>query len=140
MVDVNGHFCDAVDAPNDKNVCQTLERLKGIDVMEVPIVLAQVHGMTIVAEQGLIGGEKVTAYGNDEFQKKFEGENVVTYDEYKDARDFVSDNRTNAQMTSTGISQMGYMNQRIEHLDKNYMDQQPEAPGLSGAKPTELVH
>jgi hypothetical protein len=139
MVDVNSHFCAAVDNVRDQNVCQTLERLKGIDVMEVPIVLADVHGMKIVAEQGLLGGEKVTAYGNDEFQEKFEGDKVVTYGEYKDARDFVSENRSNPQMTGTGVSQLSYMNDRIEHLDDKYMDK-PDATPEPAVTPMEITH
>ncbi len=140
MVDLNSDFCNAVEKWKDRNVCQTAERLKSIDVAEVPIVLAEVHGMKIVAEQGLLGGEKVTAYGNEDFNETFEGQSVLTYDEYKDARDFVSFNRSNPQMTGTAISQMGYMNDRIEYLDKNYMNAAPEVSEGPVVKPLDLVH
>jgi len=139
MVDVNSDFCAAVDVPKDKYVCETLQRLKAVDVTDVPIVLGYDDEGVTVSEETFLGEQKITEYSNAEFQEKFNGQKYVTYEEYKDARDFVDKNRSNPQMTTTALSQMSHMNQRIEYLEENYTNQQTETPSVTGAKITEAI-
>jgi hypothetical protein len=138
MVDVNSDFCAAVENVQDQDVCQTLERLKGVDILNVPIVLKDLSGMKVVSEREW-GSDTANVYGNKDFQDEFEGEAIVTRAEYKDVIDYVDQNRSNPQMTSVGLGQFHLMKERMNIIDEKYMSE-PEAATQLEVKPVDIVH
>jgi len=106
---------------NESSLIASINRVMDMHVIDDPILLNAKEGMYAVHDHVLIGDD-IKLYTKQEFDEEFADKKPISYAQYVEDRNTISENRFHERMpavATAGNGKLSGMNMRIEQIEKD---------------------